>query len=104
MKCGEATRVVGGPGQVRSSSDPSLSAPAPPEPGRPLPAGSAPVVLVVDDGEANRDLIEAYLARIQCDVISIADGPTAPSVMETVRPDVVLPDMEMPVMCGLDAC
>ncbi len=89
---------------MSSSSTPSLSAPAPPEPGRPLPAGSAPVVLVVDDGEANRELIEAYLARIQCDVISIADGPTALSVMETVRPDVVLLDMEMPVMGGLEVC
>lgn len=69
-----------------------------------MPAGSAPVVLVVDDSEANRELIEAYLAGIRCDVMSIADGPTALSVMETVRPDVVLLDMEMPVMGGLEVC
>ena len=61
-------------------------------------------MLVVDDSETNRELIEAYLAGIQCDVMPIADGATALSVMETVRPDVVLLDMEMPVMGGLEVC
>jgi len=62
------------------------------------------VVLVVDDNAANRELIEAYLSGLECNVISLADGPSALVAMETVRPDVVLLDMEMPVMNGFEVC
>ncbi len=99
---------------MSTPSTPSPTAPAPSEPGQPipnrralvagLPPGSTPVVLVVDDNAANRELIEAYLAGIDCDVISVADGSSALSVMETVRPDVVLLDIEMPVMSGYEVC
>ncbi|TMF98994.1 MAG: serine/threonine-protein kinase, partial [Chloroflexi bacterium] len=37
-------------------------------------AARTPVVLVVDDGEANRELIEACLAGIDCRVATAADG------------------------------
>lgn len=90
---------------MNTRSTPSLSAPAPVEPGRPtLPPVSTPVVLVVDDSKANCELIEAYLAGLYCDVISAGDGPSALSIMQTVRPDVVLLDMEMPVMSGFEVC
>jgi CheY-like chemotaxis protein len=38
-----------------------------------------PVVLVVDDGEANRQLMEAYLVDIDCRVRTAEDGRLIPS-------------------------
>jgi putative two-component system response regulator len=61
-------------------------------------------VLVVDDSDANRDLMEAYLVGIDCDVLQAADGPGALEVVDTVRPDVVLLDVQMPGMDGYEVC
>src|SRR5262252_762009 len=40
-------------------------------------AYGAPTVLVVDDGETNRSLVEAYLADIDCHLVMAHDGPSA---------------------------
>ncbi len=63
-----------------------------------------PVVLVVDDGAANRELIRAYLSQIECDVLLAEDGPTALSVIELSPPDLVLLDVRMPRMDGYEVC
>jgi putative two-component system response regulator len=68
------------------------------------PSGNTPAVLVVDDSAANRELLEAYLNGIDCDVLLADDGPAALGVMEIVRPDVVLLDVEMPGMNGYEVC
>src|SRR6266702_3287961 len=52
------------------------------QPGLPVtrrlaPAARVPVVLVVDDGPANRELIEACLAGVDCQVRSAEDGTSA---------------------------
>ncbi|HEX9476844.1 MAG TPA: HD domain-containing phosphohydrolase [Candidatus Dormibacteraeota bacterium] len=67
-------------------------------------SGSMPSVLVVDDSQANRELLQAYLVGLDCEVLQAADGPSALSVMDTVRPDVVLLDVEMPGMNGYEVC
>jgi putative two-component system response regulator len=99
---------------MNTPSTPSPTAPASPEPGHPSlrrpsllaeqPTGRTPAVLVVDDSPANRDLLEAYLVGIDCDVLSAADGSSALAMMETLRPDVVLLDVEMPGMDGYEVC
>src|SRR5882762_513686 len=55
-----------------------------------------PVVLVVDDGAANRELIRLYLSTIDCEVRLAEDGPTALDMIETAPPDLVLLDVRMP--------
>src|SRR5258708_24053383 len=62
------------------------------------------VVLVVGDGVANRELIQAYLAGIDCTVRLVEDGPTALEAIETVAPDLVLLDVQMPGMDGYEVC
>jgi len=62
------------------------------------------VVLVVDDGVANRELIQAYLAGIDCTVRLVEDGPAALEAIETVAPDLVLLDVQMPGMDGYEVC
>ena len=63
-----------------------------------------PVVLVVDDGAANRELIKAYLGQIECEVLLAEDGPTALSAIEVSPPDLVLLDVRMPRMDGYEVC
>ncbi len=63
-----------------------------------------PVVLVVDDGAANRELIRMFLSTIDCDVRLAADGVTALEMIEADPPDLVLLDVRMPHMDGYEVC
>ncbi|HKW59573.1 MAG TPA: response regulator, partial [Candidatus Dormibacteraeota bacterium] len=71
---------------------------------RRITSNRAPVVLVVDDGEANRELIEACLAGIDCQVRCAADGLSALAAMQTEKPDLVLLDVQMPGIDGYEVC
>jgi len=63
-----------------------------------------PVVLVVDDGAANRELIRMYLSTIDCEVRLAADGVAALEMIEREPPDLVLLDVRMPRMDGYEVC
>src|SRR5256885_9036082 len=63
-----------------------------------------PVVLVVDDGAANREVIRLFLSTIDCEVRLAEDGPTALDMIETAPPDLVLVDVQMPGMDGYEVC
>jgi putative two-component system response regulator len=63
-----------------------------------------PVVLAVDDGAANRELIAAYLSGIDCEIRLAEDGRTALDIVETDPPDLVLLDVQMPGMDGYEVC
>jgi putative two-component system response regulator len=63
-----------------------------------------PQVLVVDDSVANRELIEACLAGIDCDVRLAADGASAVRMIEAAPPDLVLLDVQMAGMDGYQVC
>src|SRR5216683_1456421 len=63
-----------------------------------------PSVLVVDDGAANRELIEACLAGVDCEVRLAEDGPSALKAIEAAPPDLILLDVQMPGMDGYQVC
>jgi putative two-component system response regulator len=63
-----------------------------------------PIVLVVDDGQANRDLIEACLAGVDCEVRTAEDGYAALKSIHSSPPDLVLLDVQMPGMDGYEVC
>jgi putative two-component system response regulator len=63
-----------------------------------------PVVLVVDDGAANRELISACLTGVDCDVRTAEDGMAAMRSIKASPPDVVLLDVQMPGMDGFEVC
>ena len=65
---------------------------------------SRPVVMVVDDGIANRQLIEAYLADLDCEVKLAGDGTSALQIIECSQPSVVLLDVQMPGIDGYEVC
>jgi putative two-component system response regulator len=63
-----------------------------------------PRVLVVDDEEINRAVLEAYLAPLECEVELATDGHEALAAIERQAPDIVLTDAMMPGMDGFALC
>jgi putative two-component system response regulator len=84
----------------RGDEKPSLVQPT----RRLVKAEQPPVVLVVDDTEANRDLIEACLAGVDCEVRTAASGEAAMRSIQGFPPDLVLLDVQMPGMNGYEVC
>lgn len=60
-------------------------------------------ILIVDDNRTNRKLIEVFLDRLGLPHKSAENGVEAIAQSETLRPDLILMDVSMPVMNGLDA-
>jgi two-component system cell cycle response regulator len=61
-------------------------------------------ILVVDDEQCNRELLEAILAQDGHAVRLAADGPVALVAAREDPPDLVLLDLMMPGMSGLEVC
>jgi len=59
-----------------------------------------PVILVVDDDVAIRTLIQDILDDVHYKVILVADGSAALTALETVVPDLVTLDLDMPGIHG----
>jgi CheY-like chemotaxis protein len=60
-------------------------------------------ILLVDDEELNRDLLKRRLERRGFDVLVAIDGADACRQAREQLPDLVLMDMSMPVMDGMEA-
>jgi CheY-like chemotaxis protein len=65
---------------------------------------TTPVVLVVDDNQQNRELLQAYLEDVDCRTIPAADGPEALKIISKNPPDLILLDVMMPKMSGFEVC
>ena len=64
----------------------------------------APVVMVVDDNQQNRELLQAYLEDIDCHTVPAGDGPEALNILSEEAPDLILLDVMMPKMSGFEVC
>ncbi|MFZ4621896.1 MAG: response regulator [Bacteroidota bacterium] len=60
-------------------------------------------VMVVDDSSSVRSLLRMILAPLQCELAECEDGSEAVKRYPQIRPDLVLMDIEMPVMDGFTA-
>src|ERR1700743_2662721 len=60
------------------------------------------LILVVDDVEANRESLRRRLARHGYEVMTAVDGITALQVIEREALDLILLDVMMPGMSGLE--
>jgi signal transduction histidine kinase/ActR/RegA family two-component response regulator len=60
-------------------------------------------VLVVDDHPVNRRVIKLFLAPFDCDLVEVENGRQALDTLEAEAFDLVLMDVNMPVMDGLEA-
>lgn len=61
-------------------------------------------ILVVDDSELNRMMMESFIDPLGHRVIHAADGRDALHQVKTVRPDLILLDVMMPEMDGFEVC
>ena len=61
-------------------------------------------ILIVDDEEADRMLLSAYLQRHGCQIFHAQDGLEGIEKARTLQPDLILMDSEMPRCNGHDAC
>ncbi len=93
------------PAPVRQAAPPSpaeagpATAPADPDPVE----ERAPRVLVVDDHPVNREVARIMLEALGCEVAEVADGVEAVDAVQAVPFDLVLMDVRMPRMDGLEA-
>jgi two-component system response regulator RegX3 len=63
-----------------------------------------PTILVVDDEESYRDALSVALEREGFQVETAADGPEAIVRFDTAQPALVLLDVMLPRMSGVDVC
>lgn len=61
-------------------------------------------ILIADDNEANCELLEAYLADIDCDVAVAVDGQDTLDKVASFQPDLILLDIMMPKLNGFEVC
>lgn len=59
-------------------------------------------ILIVDDERANRVLMQAMLAPLECDIVLAADGEEALARFEQGDIDLIILDIMMPRLSGLD--
>jgi DNA-binding response OmpR family regulator len=62
------------------------------------------LVLVVDDEQPIRELVRTYLRRERLDVITAEDGPAALESIREQAPDVVVLDVMLPGLDGIEVC
>jgi DNA-binding response OmpR family regulator len=70
----------------------------------PYPRGMAQRVLVVDDDPTVSDVVRRYLERSGFAVTLAADGPAALRAFAADRPDLVVLDLMLPGLDGLEVC
>lgn len=60
-------------------------------------------ILLVEDNEMNRDMLSRRLQRKGYEVIVAVDGETGVSIAQSELPDLILMDMNLPVLDGWEA-
>jgi len=60
-------------------------------------------ILIVDDIDVNRELIGEYLISQPFEILQAANGEEAINMVRSERPDLVLMDVRMPIMNGIEA-
>jgi two-component system alkaline phosphatase synthesis response regulator PhoP len=61
-------------------------------------------ILIADDNDANRELLEAYLVNVECELETSVDGQDTLQKVASFQPDLVLLDVMMPKLSGFEVC
>jgi CheY-like chemotaxis protein len=92
-------QLVNGLLDFERAEAPSVPAPAPVQAAAP----DALRVLLADDNPTNRRVIELMLGAADVDVVSVENGAQAVAAWRAGRFDLILMDLRMPVMDGIEA-
>lgn len=68
----------------------------------PIP-GSAPLLLLAEDDTINAEMLIEYLTEASCRVVHVTDGLEAVQQAVALRPNLILMDIQMPRLDGLQA-
>ena len=74
--------------------------------GSPKPSPQTPRsrVLIADDNEPNRELLEVYLSELDCEIATAVDGRDTLDKVDSFKPHVILLDVMMPKLSGFEVC
>jgi CheY-like chemotaxis protein len=61
-------------------------------------------ILIADDNQANCELLDAYLADLDCEVDFASDGQETLDKVQSFNPDLILLDIMMPKFNGFEVC
>ena len=61
-------------------------------------------ILIADDNLPNSELLEAYLADLDCEIAMSADGQETLNQVQAFQPDLILLDVMMPKLSGFEVC
>jgi len=65
---------------------------------------SPPLILIVDDNPTNLDILQARLAAHNYQILTAADGEAGLAMAREQQPDLILLDIMMPKMDGIQVC
>ena len=65
---------------------------------------SSSKILIADDNQPNVELLEAYLAEVDCQIAVAADGRETLEKVVEFQPDLILLDIMMPKLSGFEVC
>ena len=61
-------------------------------------------ILIADDNPANCELLQAYLADVDCEIEMAVDGQDTLDKVASYQPDLILLDVMMPRLNGFEVC
>jgi CheY-like chemotaxis protein len=61
-------------------------------------------ILIADDNSTNVELLEVYLADLDCDMAVAVDGRDTLDKVASFKPDLILLDVMMPKLSGFEVC
>jgi two-component system, OmpR family, alkaline phosphatase synthesis response regulator PhoP len=61
-------------------------------------------ILIADDNLTNVELLEAYLAEVDCEIAVAVDGRETLEKAAAFQPDLILLDIMMPKLSGFEVC
>ena len=61
-------------------------------------------ILIADDNPANCELLQAYLADVDCQITLAVDGQDTLDKVASLQPDLILLDVMMPRLNGFEVC
>jgi CheY-like chemotaxis protein len=64
---------------------------------------NAPLILLAEDNEANIQTFSSYLTAINYRIVTARNGEEAVAMAKAESPDIILMDIQMPDMDGLEA-